>query len=124
MTKYAGTRGGTDYTKFIGGVYSAEWFWAKILHVFRTNERIMKEAYTFIEHCDWMPALLTGVEDAAAVKRSRCAMGHKAMWHREWGGYPSDEFLSLLHPELPRIRAPLGTETWTRDVKSGELTPA
>ncbi|AEJ62352.1 Ribulokinase [Spirochaeta thermophila DSM 6578] len=123
ITKKAGTWGGTDYTKFIGGVYSAEWFWAKILHVFRTNERIMKEAYTFIEHCDWMPALLTGVEDAAAVKRSRCAMGHKAMWHREWGGYPSDEFLSLLHPELPRIRASLGTETWTSDVKAGELTP-
>src|SRR5690606_1815810 len=50
----------TDYTSRSGGVYSSEWFWAKALHVLRNNEHVRREAYAIIEHCDWMPALLTG----------------------------------------------------------------
>lgn len=122
ITKHARNWGGVDFTRFEGGVYSAEWFWAKILHVFQTDPRVRDHAVSFVEHCDWMPALLTGTESLNQVKRSRCAMGHKAMWHREWGGYPSVEFLSALHPELARIQKTLGTETWTSDQVAGYLT--
>jgi len=71
--------GGTDFTKFEGGVYSSEWFWAKILHVLREDEALREKAFSWVEHCDWIPALLTGNTDPLTLKRSRCAAGHKAM---------------------------------------------
>ncbi|HUX39875.1 MAG TPA: ribulokinase [Rectinemataceae bacterium] len=114
--------GGIDYTKYEGGIYSSEWFWAKIMRVFRSNSKVEKAAVSFVEHCDWMPALLTGSRSLAAIKRSRCAMGHKAMWHTDFGGYPSADFLGRLHPSLPRIRESLGSETWTSDQSCGGLS--
>lgn len=112
----------TDYTAFEGGVYSSEWFWAKLLHIVRESPALFKKAASALEHCDWMPALLTGAASLAQVKRSRCAMGHKAMWHERFGGYPDDEFLAALHPELVRIKRSLGTETYTSDREFGRLT--
>lgn len=112
----------TDYTAFEGGVYSSEWFWAKLLHIARRSPALLGAAASALEHCDWMPALLTGAASLAQVKRSRCAMGHKAMWHERFGGYPDDEFLAALHPELVRIKQSLGTETYTSDREFGRLT--
>ena len=122
VNELARSWGGTDYTKYEGGVYSSEWFWAKIMRLFRANPRVEKAAVSFVEHCDWMTALLTGARDISAIKRSRCAMGHKSMWHADFGGYPSADFLGRLHPSLPRIRESLGTETWTSDLSCGGLS--
>ncbi|MEJ5184457.1 MAG: ribulokinase, partial [Rectinemataceae bacterium] len=112
----------TDYTAYEGGVYSSEWFWAKLLHLARNAPDVVKAAASALEHCDWMPALLTGTTSLAKMKRSRCAMGHKAMWHERFGGYPDDEFLERLHPELVRIKRSLGLETYTSDQEFGRLT--
>ena len=114
--------GGTDFTKFEGGVYSSEWFWSKILHVLRVDPRIRKAAFSWVEHCDWMPALLTGTADPLTMKRSRCAAGHKAMWHPEWGGLPPEEFLAKVDPVLKGLRSRLFSETHTSDVKAGGLS--
>ncbi len=115
--------GGVDYTKYEGGIYSSEWFWAKILHVLRIDEKVRKAAYSWVEHCDWIPALLTGNTDPLTLKRSRCAAGHKAMWHTEWGGLPSEQFLNKLDPLLKGLREKLYSETYTSDVVAGYLTP-
>lgn len=115
--------GGTDYTKFEGGIYSSEWFWAKVLHVMREDERVRNAAYSWVEHCDWIPALLTGTTDPLILKRSRCAAGHKAMWHEEFGGLPPEEFLVKIDPLLAGLRGRLFTETYTCDVNIGNLTP-
>jgi L-ribulokinase len=112
----------TDYTSRSGGIYSSEWFWAKALHALRNNEKIRSDAYAVIEHCDWMPALLTGNLRPEQVKRSRCAAGHKGMWADEWGGYPSQEFLAALDPLLNRFGERLSNETCTSDVSAGKIT--
>jgi len=114
--------GGTDYTKYEGGIYSSEWFWAKILHMLRSDQAVDEAAFSWVEHCDWMPALLTGSTDPLGLKRSRCAAGHKAMWHAEWGGLPSEKFLVKIDPLLNGLRAHLYTDTYTSDTKAGELT--
>ncbi len=111
-----------DFTQYEGGVYSSEWFWAKVLRVLETNPAVTEAAVTVLEHCDWIPAVLTGTRDLGQIRRSRCAAGHKAMWHAEFGGYPSDEFLAKLHPRLPKLKASLGNATWTSDVPFGTLS--
>lgn len=113
--------GGTDFTAFEGGIYSSEWFWAKILHVLRSSAEVREAAYSWVEHCDWTPALLTGNTDPLAMKRSRCAAGHKGMWHGQWGGLPDEEFLTKLDPLLSGLKQRLYKETFTSDNKAGEL---
>ncbi len=122
INKLAASWGGVDYTKYEGGVYSSEWFWAKLLHVLREDEIIRKAAHSWLEHCDWIPALLTGTKDLSRVKRSRCAAGHKAMWHPEWGGLPSEEFLTRLDPLLAGLRDRLYKDTYTSDVAAGQIS--
>lgn len=116
------TWGGTDFTMYSGGVYSSEWFWAKILHVLRSNEKIRENAFSWVEHCDWIPALLTGNTDPLKLKRSRCAAGHKAMWHKDFNGLPSEEFLVRVDPLLSGLRDRLFTETYTCDVSAGVIS--
>ncbi|MDR1408571.1 MAG: ribulokinase [Tannerella sp.] len=111
-----------DYTAYEGGIYSSEWVWAKMAHVLKEDERIREAAYSWIEHCDWMPALLTGNLKPENVVRSRCAAGHKAMWTKEWNGLPSENFLVEVEPLLKDFRAHLYTHTYTSDVKVGNLT--
>ena len=112
----------TDYTAYEGGIYSSEWAWAKVLHVLRKDEAVCRAAYSWVEHCDWMPALLTGNTKPETLLRSRCAAGHKAMWHASWGGLPSEEFLVKLDPLLTGYRARLFSETWSSDTVAGKLT--
>ncbi|REC79228.1 ribulokinase [Chryseobacterium elymi] len=113
--------GGEDYTKFEGGIYSSEWFWAKILHINRQDEEVKNSAYSWMEHCDYITFLLSDHQDLKAFKRSRCAAGHKAMWHESWGGLPSKEFLSLLDPSLAELRDRLYDKTYTSDEVAGNL---
>jgi len=112
-----------DYSKYVGGIYSSEWVWAKALHVLRKDEAVRKAAYSWVEHCDWMPAILTGKNKPEELIRSRCAAGHKAMWHEDFGGLPSEEFLSALDPLLSTFRKRLFTHTYPANYKVGYLTP-
>jgi L-ribulokinase len=112
-----------DFTKYEGGIYSSEWFWSKILHVSRADAGVLRAASSWVEHCDWIPAVLTGTTHPKIMKRSRCAAGHKAMWHEAFGGLPTEEFLVALDPILSGLRDRLFKETYTCDVAVGNLTP-
>jgi L-ribulokinase len=111
-----------DFTKYVGGVYSSEWFWAKMLHILREDKDIRQNAFSWLEHCDWIPALLTGNKDPLKLSRSRCAAGHKAMWHEDFNGLPSENFLISIDPLLTGIRDRLYQDTYTNEVKAGNLT--
>ncbi|WP_375325241.1 ribulokinase [Flagellimonas sp. GZD32] len=113
--------GGVDYTMFEGGIYSSEWFWAKILHIARQDKPVIDATHTWMEHCDFITYLLSDNKDLKTFKRSRCAAGHKAMWHESWGGLPSKEFLSQLDPYLADLKASLYDETYTSNEIAGHL---
>lgn len=111
-----------NYTKYVGGIYSSEWFWAKLLHISRVDKEVRGAAYSWAEHCDWITFELTGGTHIDRMKRSRCAAGHKAMWHEEFNGLPSDEFLSALDPLLSGLRDRLYISTETSDQPAGKLS--
>jgi L-ribulokinase len=112
----------TDYTKYVGGIYSSEWFWAKILRTLRVDEAVRDKAFSWIEHCDWVSAVLTGNSNPLTLRRSRCAAGHKALWHSEFDGLPSNEFLTKLDPLLDGLRDRLFHDTYTADQAMGNLS--
>ena len=111
-----------DFTKYVGGIYSSEWFWAKILRTLRVDEKIRKSAFSWVEHCDWISAVLTGETDPLSMRRSRCAAGHKAMWHEAFDGLPSEAFLTQLDPLLAGLRERLYRYTYTSDVPMGKIS--
>ncbi|WP_373513013.1 ribulokinase [Persicitalea sp.] len=112
-----------DFTKYVGGIYSSEWYWAKILRTLRADPSIREKAFSWVEHCDWISAVLTGNTDPLTMNRSRCAAGHKAMWHNEFDGLPSEEFLTKLDPLLSGLRERLYTDTHTSDQAMGTISP-
>lgn len=111
-----------DYSAYEGGIYSSEWFWAKALHVLREDPEVRAKAYSIVEYCEWLPALITGVKRSSDIVRSRCACGHKAMWHEKWGGLPSEEFLVKLDPMLGGFRDRLFETTETAEKPVGTLS--
>lgn len=111
----------TNYVKYEGGIYSSEWFWAKILKISRDDPAVRTAAYTWVEHCDWIPFLLTGAKDIRQLKASRCAAGHKALWHQEWGGLPPNAFFKTLDPLLDGVVERMYQETFTSDQAVGHL---
>jgi L-ribulokinase len=106
--------GPVDYTKY-QGVYSSEWYWAKILHAARTEPFIQRSAWAWVEHADWFPALLSGKTEPEHMYRCACAAGHKALWHSAFGGLPSSDVLGKLDPYLVEVAkhysAPSGSDT-------------
>ncbi|MBN2302032.1 MAG: ribulokinase, partial [Lentisphaerae bacterium] len=104
-----------------GGTYSPEWFWAKVLHCLRADADVSKAAYSFVEHCDWIPAVLSGNTTPETLLRGVCAAGHKAMYCEEWGGLPDKEFLSRLDPALADLRDRLYQKAYPSDHKAGSL---
>ncbi len=111
-----------EYLARCGGTYSSEWFFSKILHCLRVDPTVFDAAYTWVEHADWLPAVLTGTEAPDKIRRCRCAAGHKAMFNDDWVGYPAAEFLSKLDPKLGRLRKTLSDQTFAVDQTAGQLT--
>ncbi|AYL99019.1 ribulokinase [Mucilaginibacter celer] len=116
------TKFDTNYLKYVGGIYSSEWFWAKLLHVLRVDGQVRDAAASWVEHCDWIPFLLTGGTDVKAIKRGRCSAGHKALWAEEFDGLPPEEFFVSLDPLLAGFRDKLYHDTYTADEAAGNLS--
>jgi L-ribulokinase len=115
------TKFDTNYLQYVGGIYSSEWFWAKLLHIIRVDEKVRAATYSWVEHCDWIPFLLTGGTNADDMKRGRCSAGHKALWAEEFGGLPPNDFFKSLDPLLDGFTDRLYKNTYTSDVSAGNL---
>ncbi|NIG55920.1 ribulokinase [Chitinophaga sp. Cy-1792] len=117
------TRFPENYLRFVGGIYSSEWFWAKLLRTWRVDEAVRNATYSWVEHCDWIPFLLSGGKHAKDLKRGICAAGHKALYAAEFGGLPPDSFFAAIDPMLKGFTQRLFTTTYTSSEAAGTLSP-
>jgi len=112
-----------QYLSKIGGVYSSEWWWSKILRCKNAAKDVFEAAASWVEICDWIPAVLTGDLSPKKLRRSVCAAGHKAIFHPSWQGLPDSEFLDRLSPGLGLLRPRLYDRVYTADHRAGTLSP-
>ena len=112
-----------EYLAPIGGIYSSEWFWSKVWHCLNVAPDVFDAAATWVELADFVPAVLAGVTDPRTIFRCVCAAGHKAMYSREWGGLPSEDFLARLDPRLAALRGRLYDEAHPPHLPAGRLSP-
>jgi len=108
------------YLAKCGGVYSSEWYWAKILRCMRAEPATAAAAHSWVELADFVPAYITGNTSPDTIARGICAAGHKAMYSESWGGLPSAEFLDALQPGLSRFR--YNSKAVCSNHKAGDLT--
>jgi L-ribulokinase len=111
-----------QYLAKCGGIYSSEWWWSKIWRCAKADSAVFGAAHSWVEHCDWLPAVLTGTTDPATMVRGICPAGHKAMYADEWGGLPDAEFLAALDPALADLRGRLYDRAVSADTRAGGLT--
>lgn len=111
-----------NYLQYVGGVYSSEWFWAKLLRIFREDEAVRNACHSWVEHCDWIPFLLTGGKAASGIKRGVCSAGHKSLWSEAWHGLPPDAFFSSLDPLLAGVRDRLFDKVYTSAERAGTIS--
>jgi L-ribulokinase len=107
-----------------GGVYSSEWGFAKVLHWLRSAPDAAPRFHVALEHCDYIVAVLCGIEEPAALPRSVCALGHKWLWNAELGGLPPEEFFAAVDPLLAGLRTRMAAPCLTSDRIAGGLSPS
>jgi len=110
------------YLAKCGFSYSSEWYWSKLLHCLNVDPKLFAETHSWIELQDYIPAVLCGVKSPEKVLRGACAAGHKAMYNKQWGGYPDREFLSALDPRLAEQRKRLPNAAHAIDSCAGRLS--
>jgi len=110
------------YLSKCGGVYSSEWYWAKILHCKQESPDVFDAAYAWVELSDFVPGYITGNTKPETMPRGIGAAGHKAMFHDDWGGLPRKTFLRRLHPELAKVAEHFTTSASTGEQSVGGLT--
>jgi len=121
INKHA-TKFDTNYLQYVGGIYSSEWFWAKLLHILRQDEKVKNKIYSWVEHCDWIPFVLTGGKNVAELKRGVCSAGHKGLWAQEFNGFPPNEFFKSLDSLLDGFTGRLHNNIYTSDKAAGKLS--
>lgn len=110
------------YLSYVGGRYSAEWFWSKLLYLKRKGSKVADACYGWVEHCDWMPFLLTGRQQLSQIKRGVCAAGHKALWSPVWEGFPPEDFWEALDPGLKDVVTHMDAKVYCSDQAAGYLS--
>lgn len=93
VTDVAAARGEAWLPRY-GGRISSEWMLPKALQVLEEAPAVFAQADLIVEGGDWVVWQITG-----RFARNACAAGYKGLWHKR-DGYPSDDYLRELHPDL------------------------
>jgi L-ribulokinase len=109
------------YLEKCGGIYSSEWFWAKLLRNLRAHPEVFESSATWVEHADWFPAVLCGTTHPAELRRGVCTAGHKGLYSSDWAGFPDEEFIAQLDPRLVRVLKTLPEKTYHVGEPAGRL---
>ncbi len=111
-----------NFTCLNGNDYSPECFWSKVWHLINVDEKVREAGISVIELCDFIPALLTGVQDYRDIKPGRSVASAKHLWAEKWGGFPPDEFFAKLDSRLIPIKDRLVADNRTSDKVAGHLS--
>lgn len=119
VTDVAASRGERWLPRY-GGRISSEWLLPKALQVLEESPTTFAAADLIVEGGDWVVWQLTG-----AFARNACAAGYKGLWHKG-DGYPSDAYLTALHPGLAGFYGTRGggQPVVAPGTRIGTLTPA
>jgi L-ribulokinase len=109
---------GEKWLSRYGGRISSEWYFPKLLELWRDDREIYEEAHAFIEATDWVVWWLTGREI-----RQTCTAGYKALWSPDEGLLPTREYFESAYPGFDTPTEKLGREFVPLGTRAGALRP-
>ena len=107
---------GEEFLSRYGGRISSEWYFPKLIELWREDREIYDEAYAFVEATDWIIWWLTGKE-----VRQSCTAGYKAMWSPD-EGLPSRDYFEAAYPGFDTPAEKLGHRFVPLGARAGTLT--
>jgi L-ribulokinase len=108
---------GEEFLSRYGGRISSEWYFPKLIELWREDREIYDEAHAFIEATDWVVWWLTGLE-----RRQACTAGYKALWSPD-EGLPSTEYFQAAYPGFDTPAQKLGHSFVDLGTRAGGLRP-
>jgi L-ribulokinase len=115
LTEVAGERGEAFLARY-GGRISSEWYFPKLIEVWREDREVYDEMAAFVEATDWIVWHLTGHEC-----RQLCAAGYKAFYDPQAGGIPGADYFEAAYPGFDDPQAKLGHEFVELGTRAGSL---
>jgi L-ribulokinase len=107
---------GEDFLQRYGGRISSEWYFPKLIELWREDREVFDATVAFLEATDWITWHLTGREC-----RQSCTAAYKAMWSPV-DGLPSREYFEAAFPGFGDPAAKLGTRFVELGTRAGTLT--
>ena len=108
-----------------GGTIGLEWFFPKVLETLSHAPEVYDATEVWIEAGDWLVWQLTSGPfprcAPAAIVRSTCQAGYKAMWNAT-SGYPSSDYFASVDPRLRDVIAKLPGALRSPGLGAGDLT--
>ncbi len=108
---------GEPFLARYGGRISSEWYFPKLIELWRDDRELYDEAYAFIEATDWIVWWMTGVEC-----RQACTAAYKAMWSPD-DGLPGPEYFEAAYPGFASPAEKLGRSFALLGSPAGTLRP-
>jgi len=108
---------GEDFLARYGGRLSSEWYFPKLIEVWREDRAVFDAMSAFVEATDWIVWHLTGT-----LMRASCSAGYKACWSAK-EGLPSRAFFEAAYPGFPDPSEKLGTTFAPPGRRAGTLRP-